>query len=142
MIKRLKNFILRTMATAVLLVPAVPATVLAAQDTGGIDDGLCSGAQLTVRQSQDCEAEADGDAEALDNVIRMAINTFSLIVGIISVIMIIVGGLKYITSGGEGTNIQGAKNTIMYAIIGLVVVALAQVVVRFVLSQTSEAGTL
>jgi hypothetical protein len=46
--------------------------------------------------------------------------------------------LKYITSGGDSGNITGAKNTILYAIIGLVVVALAQIVVRFVLAKASN----
>lgn len=76
--------------------------------------------------------------EAVDNIIETVINVFSLVVGVISVVMIIVGGLKYITSGGDSGNVSGAKNTILYAIIGLVVVALAQVIVRFVLGQVSE----
>ena len=75
-------------------------------------------------------------SERVNDIIRLVINVFSLIVGVVSVIMIIIGGLKYITSGGEGSNIQGAKNTILYAIIGLVVVALAQVIVQFVLEKT------
>ncbi len=53
--------------------------------------------------------------------------------------MIIVGGLKYITSGGDSGNITSAKNTILYAIVGLIVVALAQIIVRFVL-QRATAG--
>jgi hypothetical protein len=61
----------------------------------------------------------------------------SILVGVICVIMIIVGGLKYVTSGGESNNVSGAKNTIMYALIGLVVVAMAQIIVHFVLSRLS-----
>jgi hypothetical protein len=53
--------------------------------------------------------------------------------------MIIVGGLKYITSGGDSGNVSGAKNTILYAIVGLVVVALAQIIVRFVLTRVTTA---
>jgi hypothetical protein len=55
----------------------------------------------------------------------------------VAVVMIIIGGLKYITSGGDSGNVTGAKNTILYAIIGLVIVALAQFIVRFVLSKTT-----
>ena len=47
--------------------------------------------------------------------------------------MIIVGGIKYITSGGDSGNISGAKNTIIYAVIGLIIVALAQMLVHYVL---------
>ena len=50
--------------------------------------------------------------------------------------MIIWGGFKYITSGGAQDKVKGAKDTLLYAIIGLIIVALAQVIVRFVLSNT------
>ena len=56
-------------------------------------------------------------------------------VGIIGVIMIIVGGFRYITSGGNDQNVASAKNTILYAIIGLVIVALAQLIVKYVLNR-------
>ncbi|MBX4197632.1 hypothetical protein KW801_03715 [Candidatus Saccharibacteria bacterium] len=48
--------------------------------------------------------------------------------------MIIVGGFRYITSGGNPESTKSARNTILYAIIGLVVVALAQLIARFVLN--------
>jgi len=57
------------------------------------------------------------------------------VVGIVSVIMIIYGGFKYISSGGDSGNVQSAKNTIIYAVIGLVVVAMAQFIVQFVLNK-------
>jgi hypothetical protein len=55
--------------------------------------------------------------------------------------MIIIGGLKYITSGGDSSNVTGAKNTILYAVVGLVVVAMAQFIVRFVLTKVNSTGT-
>jgi len=57
------------------------------------------------------------------------------------VIMIIVGGFRYITSGGESGNVSGAKNTLIYAIVGLVIVALAQIIVHYVLNTASSATT-
>ena len=55
--------------------------------------------------------------------------------------MIIVGGLRYITSGGESSNISGAKTTIIYALVGLVIVALAQFIVHFVLNKAVNGVT-
>jgi hypothetical protein len=52
--------------------------------------------------------------------------------------MIIIGGFRYITSGGKQESVTSAKNTILYAIIGLVIVALAQIIVRFVLSNSTN----
>ena len=55
--------------------------------------------------------------------------------------MIIVGGIRYITSGGDSGNISSAKNTIIYAVIGLIIVALAQILVHYVLSSVNNAST-
>ena len=80
---------------------------------------------------------ADGDVKKLVQVI---VNTLSIIVGAASVIMIIVGGFRYVISGGDSNGVSGAKNTIMYAIIGLVVVIFAQVIVAFVYSNATTSG--
>jgi hypothetical protein len=53
--------------------------------------------------------------------------------------MLIIGGFRYITSGGNSEGIGKAKNTIIYAIIGLIIVALAQIIVQFVLNKTANA---
>lgn len=76
---------------------------------------------------------ADRDGSGVYDLVEDIINIFSIVVGVISVIMIIIGGLKYITSAGDSNNVTSAKNTILYAIIGLVVVAFAQIIVLFVL---------
>lgn len=101
--------------------------------------GLCTGAELEVTENPSATCETDSNAtEKLNDLVRSVINLLSIIVGVIAVIMIIVGGLRYITSGGNDTSVTSAKNTILYAVIGLIIVALAQVIVRFVLNQISE----
>ena len=77
----------------------------------------------------------------LTDVITTVVNVISIVVGVIAVIMIIWGGMKYITSGGESNKITSAKNTIIYALIGLVIVALAQFIVRFVLEKASSVAS-
>jgi hypothetical protein len=131
---------------AASFVPAVVAPVVVyAQTTNSpqIEGGLCSGSNFEVNPSsagdQGCTA-VSGTGDRLTNLIKLVINIISIIVAVVAVIMIIFGGLKYITSGGESSNVSGAKNTILYAIIGLVVVALAQFVVRFVLDKTINAA--
>lgn len=108
-----------------------------ATTTPNINQGLCNGANLKVSGGT-CDS-SNGDT--VNNLVATVINIFSWIVGIIAVIMIIIGGIKYVTSGGDSNNISSAKTTIIYAIIGLVVVALAQVIVKFVLNRvTTDAG--
>ena len=55
------------------------------------------------------------------------------LVGAISVIMVVVGGLRYVISGGNTTNVGAAKNTILYAIVGLVISLLAYAIINFVI---------
>lgn len=76
---------------------------------------------------------AQPSGPTVDSVITAVINILSWVVGIISVIMIIMGGFKYVTSGGDSSNVQSAKNTIIYALVGIVIVALSQTLVKFVL---------
>ena len=135
MIKTIKNAFIVLASSASLLMPmAVPALVSA---QGDINTGLCQGTQLDVNKTV-CDPTNDTAAnDRINNIIKTVINLFSLVVGLVSVITIIVGGLKYITSGGDSNNVTSAKNTILYALVGLVVVALAQFIVRFVLTKAT-----
>src|SRR4051812_40893237 len=137
--KPLKHFMLGLgLAFSLLFLRAVPA--FAQNDAQQqINSGLCTGANLEFTDNPtggDCSA---GDAtDKLNNLVHTIVNLLSAIVGIVAVIMIIVGGLRYITSGGNDASVTGAKNTILYAIIGLIIVALAQLIVRFTLSKVTN----
>jgi hypothetical protein len=143
MIQKIKNKLLVLASMLVLVAPlAVPAGAAAVAcdpNTPGanncITGGLCSGAQnLTVTPgAEGCTEQNAG----LTGTVKTVVNVLSVIVGIAAVVMIIIGGFRYITSGGKQESITAAKNTILYAVIGLVIVALAQVIVRFVLTRTT-----
>lgn len=116
---------------------AAPAFAQSAQDQ--INNGLCAGSNLQFTDAGGQCAAASGQAlSTIDGLVKTAVNLLSAIVGIVAVIMIIVGGLRYVTSGGNDTSVTSAKNTILYAIIGLIIVALAQVLVRFTLSKLTS----
>lgn len=70
-------------------------------------------------------------------VIGEALNILSIVASIIAVIMIIIGGLKFITSQGDSQSASSARNTIIYAAVGLIIVALSQIIVRFVIGRSS-----
>ena len=89
-------------------------------------------------------ARADGMPTELigDNgVFSRITNTVLLIVGLISVIMLVYGGLRYILSGGDSKKVTDAKNTVLYAIIGLIISLLAYSIVNFVLNSVIGVGT-
>ncbi len=62
------------------------------------------------------------------------------IVGAIAVIMIVIGGMRYVLSGGDSSKVTAAKNTILYAIIGIIVAILSYAVVRFVIGNFINGG--
>jgi hypothetical protein len=136
----MKSIIQKIKISAVTLALLVtPLFVLAgvANAQPDIEGSLCQGGdQAQLADGGSC-ANVEGE-DQLNDLITNIVNILSLIVGIVAVVMIIVGGFKYITSGGDSGNVSGAKNTILYALVGLVIVALAQFIVRFVLSKSTD----
>ena len=104
-----------------------------------ISTDTCKGIELATGSAtangNSCE---DSNDDEFGKIVRQVINILSILVGAISVIMLIIGGFRYIVSGGESSSTKAAKDTIMYALIGLVIVLFAQVIVRFVWTQTSD----
>ncbi len=96
---------------------------------------ICQGVGFTSGNN-DC-GPPDQANTSVSNIVQTVINLLSLLVGVVSVVMIIIGGFKYIISSGDSNNVNSAKNTVLYAIIGLVIVALDQVIVRFVLHKAT-----
>jgi TRAP-type C4-dicarboxylate transport system permease small subunit len=70
----------------------------------------------------------------LGPLIKNIVNILLYALGAVAVVMIVIGGIKYTTSNGDSSAISSAKNTILYAVIGLVVALLAYAIVNFVIS--------
>ena len=134
--KKLRNFFVVVASVFALMTPAlVPAVAMAA--TADIQGNLCSGTTFSTTGGVGSCNYAGANSK-VNQILKTVVNIFSIIVGVVAVVMIIVGGLKYITAGGEAGNISSAKNTIIYAIVGLVIVALAQFIVHFVLGKVAN----
>jgi hypothetical protein len=127
-----------TLAASALLLSAglLFAVAAPAHAQPDCDTGVGKGVAWTSEDGQTCVDDGQGE-DSLSSVIRQIINIFSIVVGAVSVIMVIIGGFRYVVSNGDSNGVSGAKNTILYAIIGLVIVLFAQVIVRFVLTEAS-----
>lgn len=66
---------------------------------------------------------------------KKIIDVLLFIIGLIAVLMIIIGGLRYVVSGGDSSATKGAKDTILYAVIGLIVAIMAYGIVNFVVGR-------
>jgi hypothetical protein len=128
--------IAKLFTTNLILIAVIAAAVMFAAMVPGVafaessDAAACKAIGGTFSGGT-CNTPA-GDP-TIDSAVKAVVNILSIIVGIAAVLMIIIGGFRYITSAGDANNIASAKNTVLYAIIGLVIVALAQAIVWFVL---------
>ncbi len=84
------------------------------------------------------ETGASCNSSNVTSLADKVINLLSVVAGIIAVIMILVSAIKFTTSGGDTQKVTSAKNSLIYAIVGIAIAGLAQVIVIFVLHQTSQ----
>jgi ABC-type Fe3+ transport system permease subunit len=71
---------------------------------------------------------------SIKDIFTKVINILFIVIGGLAVIMLIVGGIMYVVSAGDSKRVESAKNTILYALIGIVVAAVAGFLVNFVLN--------
>ena len=137
MIRSIKQIATATLATLALVlgVSLVPSLAGTANAQSNLENGVCSGVQATG--ASDCK---DANGEGLKGLVKNILNILSWIIGVVSVVMIIVGGFRYIISSGDSGQIQSAKNTILYAVVGLIIVLFAQLIVRFVIGTATQAN--
>lgn len=130
--------ILSFLSLTILGLVAQPQTAQAAFDPFG-QACKTSGGQGSV-----CQDQAENKAQDVGGInsiygrgsfLATAITILDIIIGIAAVVMIIVGGIRFVLSGGDSNHTNSARNTVIYAIIGLVMAVLAQTIVVFVLNR-------
>ncbi len=126
MIKRL----LLTLLVLVNIIAAAPVVyadeVLTPGCEGVSDSALC-------KDNSKAQTPDDNSLFGPQGILTKVASLISILVGVAAVIFIIVGGFQYVIASGDPTNIQNAKNTVLYAIIGLIVALLARAIIAFVL---------
>lgn len=117
-----------------IIIAILAVSLLVTQDTHAMNLSISAGANAA--RGTDQATNLFGQT----GMFRTITNVLLYLIGAISVIMLIVGGLRYVVSGGDSTAVQGAKNTILYAIVGIVIAILAYAVVSFVISSFTGSG--
>ena len=122
---------LKLILAGLLMVPTVALAVApaaSAEDNFTLTNGVNS-------------AKGDGVSETASDpqtLVKQFVNIFLFAVGALSVIMLIWGGIRYTTSAGDSNKVTAAKNTVLYAIVGLVVAILAYAIVNMVISKIAS----
>lgn len=115
-----------------LAAPLLGAAPVAASN----ESALCEGSGGTWKPDSDLPnggACTSKDGQSVVEVIQLVTDVLIFIIGAVAVVMIIVGGLRYVTSSGEQAALTGAKNTIVYALVGVVIALMAYAIVRFII---------
>lgn len=129
---------LKQAVVGLMVLPLMVIGITAAAQVGGYNIAGASGMTLSEGVSNSKGDGVPGELTGTDGVFEVVVNVLLFIIGAVSVIMLIYGGIRYTTSGGNANSVTAAKNTIMYSIIGLVVAILAYAIVNFVVKQIME----
>ena len=116
---------------------AVPALAISVSATPVLAADLTLRNGVDSSKSDDQPASLFGDGGIFETVSKVLL----FVIGAVSVIMLIVGGIRYTISKGDSSAVTSAKNTILYYIVGLVVAILAYAAVDFVVNSLVENGS-
>ena len=137
---------LRKVLQGLLVVPAVvlslgvftpvvsPAGALSAREGANAAQGTDQEGTAACLFGNEAGCNGDGIFKTITNVLLF-------IIGAVAVIMLIIGGIRYTVSGGDSGSVTSAKNTILYAVVGLIVAILAFAIINFVLGSFSGSTT-
>lgn len=120
------------LGVASLLTVSAGGAVVSASAFDASKTAACQGVSLS--NAGGC-AESNQAANSLEKVVKLIVSILSLVIGVAAVIMMMVAGFRFMTSGGDASKVNSAKNTMLYAVVGLFVAAVAQMIVRFVLKK-------
>jgi hypothetical protein len=118
--------------------PGAPAAVIDCTDpTSGCSkkEAACngSGGSWSAHGSETGTCSSS-DSRTVNSTLRQVMNILFYVSGSIAILMIIIGGVRYVVSAGDQSAVTGAKNTVMYSMIGLVVIVISAALVSFVLN--------
>ena len=102
-----------------------------------VERGICEAEDGATWDDTSKTCTRPPGSQDLTSTIRTIINVMLFIIGILSVIMIVWGGISYVISRGDPDKVKNAKNTIVYSIVGLIVAILAFAIVQWVFSALS-----
>ena len=141
MIQKIRSYLLTALTVMTMLVPAVVPAAASAAGCNEVSQNIAKGANQATGGTEVSCSDTGVSSDSIGKAAQGIVKIFSIIVGVAAVIMIIYGGFRYITSGGDSGRVGSAKNSLIYAIVGLVIVALAQLIVHFVLNQSTQITT-
>ncbi len=123
-----------TLALAIGASAVITPAYVGASPASEITNGVNSTTEACVGNTgKDAKGNTCATSKSLPDTIITVVNTMLYVLGALAVIMIIVGGIRYTTSNGDASKVKGAKDTLTYSIVGLIVALFAFAIVNFVI---------
>ena len=141
--------LVKKISAALLIVPLLALslgvfapTTYAACDSDSVKTGLngAIGDDSCAKDAAESSGMQTGSLFGNGSIINNIINIALFIVGILCVIMIIYSGIRYVISRGNPEEVKNAKNTLLYAIIGLIIAIIAWALVNFVFTSIGKSS--
>lgn len=126
LVSRVALWLVAAIAAVLLLVAVTPQKAAAVDFFGGLCQGAGNGTAA-------CSGNGQDNISGTNGVILKAAGLVSIIAGIAAVIAIMIAGIMFMTAAGDSSKISTAKKTIVYAVVGLVVIVLARTIIIFVI---------
>lgn len=120
MIQKIKRFVVSLVIAGAIILPASPALAIDVFQpcNGGNNSAVCGA--------------TDDNATSMISII---VDTLIYLLGAISVVMIVVGGIRFVTSNGDSSGVKSARETVLYSVVGLLVAIMSFAIVKFVIGR-------
>ncbi len=135
----IKNFIDKTILILGIVGLLGAPGLLASSTVAALDCSPANQKNLTTQEQAKCGVRGVGGGTAKNSgdqvqvIIRNVINILLFLIGLVAVLMIVIAGFRFVTSNGDSNIISSARNTILYAIIGIIIAIMAYAIVNFIL---------
>lgn len=125
-IRRIFSLAFTLLTIGCLALPAIPAFA---------DPVTSQGCNVAGNVSSYCNQNGSNPIAGPNGVINKAVRLISIIGGVAAVITIIIGGFLFISSGGDPNSVKNARTTIIYAVVGLIIIAASQAIITFIVDR-------
>lgn len=90
---------------------------------------------VCIESKKNQPADGNNSLYGKNGILSRVITVLDIVIGVVAVVMVVIGGFKFVLSGGDSNNVNSARNTVLYALVGIVIAVSGQVIVKFVLNR-------
>lgn len=131
---RIKKLLLAT--TALLALTITPLYLMPGSAAAvNIFGNSCTASDNSSAVCTDVNSQKRSTTNPIIRIIKAAINVVSILIGVAAILVLIISGIRMVTANGDSQGVARARSGILYALIGLIIAALAEAIVGFVLNK-------